>query len=324
MRIESSLVKLSSQYDALSSETNTRISIAKPVITEDVVDISSSKALHQSNKTDGASVEYTDDKYLTEKQRIARYLLETLFGVKLPRNAVIRKSTDDASSTQGNTSPSYEITDIDFTEKIEKERVDFRAEGAVKTTDGRTFIFQVSASLNRSYYEAGLSINTRIQGKDPLVLNLSGVFGGLTENTFDFDIDADGTPDRIHFVKRGSGILVIDFNNDGMVNDGKEVIGTRTGNAVEELAQYDEDRNGWIDEADGIFLRLSLWEKDETGRDTVTSLKDKGIGAICLSSVQTPFQIKSLSNNYGEVLDSGIFLMENSSASTFHRINLYV
>lgn len=42
------------------------------------------------------------------------------------------------------------------------------------------------------------------------------------------------------------GIVVIDENNDGRINDGGEVIGTKSGNAIAELALYDDDGNGWI------------------------------------------------------------------------------
>jgi hypothetical protein len=45
-----------------------------------------------------------------------------------------------------------------------------------------------------------------------------------------------------------SGLLVIDKNLDGKVNDGSELFGPSTGDGFEKLARYDEDRNGWIDE----------------------------------------------------------------------------
>ncbi|OQC47736.1 MAG: hypothetical protein BWX58_01422 [Deltaproteobacteria bacterium ADurb.Bin026] len=90
------------------------------------------------------------------------------------------------------------------------------------------------------------------------------------------------------------------------------------------MSLYDDDKNGWIDEADNIFAKLSVWEKDTTGKDIITTLKDRGIGAICLSSINSPFQIKNQDQSYGEILDSGIFMFENGRASFFHKIDLFV
>lgn len=324
MRIEDSLVKLSSQYNASSSQKNIRITIVRPIIQRDTVDITSFKPINQNTKTEGVFAEYSENDFVTEKQRIARFLIEAMFGIRIPTHAFVRKSPENTASTQEGPSEQYEITDINFTERFEKEDVGISMQGTVTTSEGKTYNFNFSLRLNRTSYEADISINTHIQGKDPLVLNLSGIFSGLSDSTIDFDIDADGATDKIHFVKKGSGIVVIDENNDGRINDGGEVIGTKSGNAIAELALYDDDGNGWIDEADKIFARLSVWERDEAGNDTITTLKDKGIGAICLTSISTPFQIKGLDRPYGDILDSGIFLFENGDASHFHRVNLFV
>ena len=36
-----------------------------------------------------------------------------------------------------------------------------------------------------------------------------------------------------------------------------------------DLAEYDEDHNGWIDENDSIFSKLKVWTKDENGNVSV-------------------------------------------------------
>ena len=40
-----------------------------------------------------------------------------------------------------------------------------------------------------------------------------------------------------------------------------------TGDGFKDLAMYDEDGNGWIDENDEIFSKLLIWSKDENGND---------------------------------------------------------
>ena len=34
-----------------------------------------------------------------------------------------------------------------------------------------------------------------------------------------------------------------------------------------DLAEFDLDLNGWIDEADPIFDKLKIWSKDSAGKD---------------------------------------------------------
>ena len=61
---------------------------------------------------------------------------------------------------------------------------------------------------------------------------------------------SDGRKDNISFVQPGSGFLAVDKNNDGKINNGKELFGPNTGNGFDELAKYDSDGNQWIDESD--------------------------------------------------------------------------
>lgn len=47
-----------------------------------------------------------------------------------------------------------------------------------------------------------------------LVINLNNSAPGLTNQTYSFDIDNDGTMNQISFVTGGSGFLSLDLNND--------------------------------------------------------------------------------------------------------------
>ncbi|MDI6602302.1 MAG: hypothetical protein QME46_11105 [Thermoanaerobacteraceae bacterium] len=38
-----------------------------------------------------------------------------------------------------------------------------------------------------------------------------------------------------------------------------------TGNGFQELMQFDDDSNSWIDENDDIFDKLRIWTKDSDG-----------------------------------------------------------
>lgn len=50
-----------------------------------------------------------------------------------------------------------------------------------------------------------------------------------------------------------------------LVNNGSELFGPTNGNGFQELAEYDKDGNGWIDENDEIFGSLKIWAEDFRG-----------------------------------------------------------
>jgi hypothetical protein len=175
------------------------------------------------------------------------------------------------------------------------------------------------AARNEVHFAAG---NAAI---DPLVINFDGHAPGLTDTKYQFDLDSDGTQDQISFVEEGSGFLALDLNNDGTVNNGKELFGPNTGNGFSELEAYDSDGNDWIDESDPIYQRLRIWTKDDQGNDVLCALGQKGIGAIYLGNVATDYQMKDQTNQLqGQVASTGIYLYENGSAGTIQQIDLVV
>ena len=208
----------------------------------------------------------------------------------------------------------------------EQAKMSFAAQGMVRTADGREIGFAVNLNMSREF--AGrLDINLRAgdAAVDPLVINFDGNAPALTDAKYSFDIDCDGLEDQISFVGPGSGFLALDINGDGQVNNGGELFGPGSGDGFAELAQYDEDGNGWIDEADSIYSRLRIWTKDAEGNDVLFALGQKGVGAIFLGSVGTPFEMKDQENNLdGQVRNSGIFLYESGLAGTVQQIDLVV
>jgi hypothetical protein len=126
-------------------------------------------------------------------------------------------------------------------------------------------------------------------------------------------------------LRPGSGMLVLDRNGDGIVNDGSELFGPRTGQGFAELAQFDEDGNRFIDEGDSIYHRLRIWTMNEDGSSQLVALGDKNIGAIFLGHVSTPFQLKDSGNqSLGEVVRSGIYLSQDGQVGAVQEINLSV
>lgn len=201
----------------------------------------------------------------------------------------------------------------------ESEQTTFQAHGVVTTADGRTIAFSAALTMQR-YYRSETTAEVTPATTDPLVVNFGGQPVRLTEARVDFDLDSDGAAESVAFVADGSGFLALDSNGDGAVNDGRELFGPQTGNGFAELASYDADGNGWIDDGDPVFGDLWIWT-----RDGLYTLAQKGVGALAVSSVETPFELKDSANALlGNVRSSGVYLGEEGTAGTVQQVDLAV
>lgn len=207
----------------------------------------------------------------------------------------------------------------------ESEATSFSTQGTVRTSDGREISFQVNVGMSREfqqYYQEELQ-TSQLHLTDPLVINLDGNAADISDQTFFFDLDGDGTLDKVNRLGSGSGFLALDKNGDGTINDGRELFGTASGNGFKDLAQYDDDGDGWIDEDDAIWSKLRIWCKDENGKDVLYSLAESGVGAICLQNVGTDFTQRAQDGSVkGVVRNTGVFLYENGAAGTVQHVDL--
>ena len=231
-----------------------------------------------------------------------------------------------AATSQTQASSGYGL-EYDYHESYtETEQTSFSASGTVKTTDGREISFNIQLSMTRSYHEesnVSLRLGDAVRKTDPLVMNFGGTAAQLTDRRFAFDLNSDGNAENINFVGQGSGFLVFDRNQDGKVNNGRELFGPSSGNGFAELSQLDDDKNGWIDANDQKFNALKIWSKTEEGADQVKSLGEAGVGAISLAQIDTPFLIKNNDNQLlGAIRNSGIFLQEAGDTGTIQQIDL--
>ncbi len=209
--------------------------------------------------------------------------------------------------------------------RIEREETAFSTKGTVRTSDGREISFDVNVGMSREfqeYFRETLNHGTFVFC-DPLVINLDTDVAELSDQTFYFDIDGDGEMDEISGMGAGSGYLALDKNGDGVINDGNELFGTASGDGFADLARYDEDGNGWIDENDAIWDKLKIWCRDENGKEVLYKLADKGVGAICLQNVSTDFTLRGEEGRTkGAVRSSGVFLYENGGVGTVQHVDV--
>lgn len=299
--------------------------------------------IHSSKQVASADAELTPDD--ESKLSLVVRMVEMLTGKKLklisPKelNEAMESGRKQAQETaealpdapaEGQTRPERAGFGIeyDYSERYrEAEQTTFSAQGVIKTQDGQEIAFSVDLSMSREFMaEQNVSVRAGdAKLKDPLVLNFGGNAAELTATRFSFDIDSDGRQDQIAFVGANSGFLALDRNDDGVVNDGRELFGPTTGQGFAELAAYDQDGNRWIDENDAIYQDLRIWSKDAEGRDQLVALGQRGVGAIYLGHVTSSFSLKDSQNALlGQVRDSGIFLRESGTAATIQQIDLTV
>ena len=256
----------------------------------------------------------------------------------------VNNTQTNSGSTQGTATPASDVFNlvtsrvkilnyVSETWNIEQEDTSFSTVGSVRTKDGREINFNVNVNMSRrceEYYKEQLNV-AEFTLHDPLVINLDTDVAEVSDQTFYFDLDADGKEEEIS-VLNGSGYLALDKNGDGTINDGSELFGTRNGDGFADLAQYDEDGNGWIDENDSIWSKLKIWCKDENGNDVLYKLSDKGVGAICLQNASTDFTLQgdrkaqdgttNANATNAVVRKTGIFLYENGNVGTVQHVDM--
>lgn len=300
----------------------------------DRIDFSQHALQSRSKRAIATPVDEKDQNSADLNIKILREMIQRLTGkiidVKLPQdlasqNATVEQTADFSDQpvpSQNGLGLEYDYYESHY----EYESTSFAAQGVVTTKDGMRVDFNVQLNMTREFMqEQRVSIRAGDALKDPLAVNYSGNAAELTQTSFSFDIDTDGRDNQVAFTSPGSGFLALDKNEDGIINNGSELFGPTSGDGFAELASYDEDGNDWIDENDSIFEHLRIWTKNNDGENQLFSLGEKGIGAIYLNHIQTPFSIKSDNNELlGQVRDTGIFLKEDGTTGTIQQIDLAV
>jgi hypothetical protein len=130
----------------------------------------------------------------------------------------------------------------------------------------------------------------------PLVFDFTGQGVQTIDLSYgvNFDLDSDGDQEATGWIGSGSGLLTLDINQNGLIDDGSELFGTSTkmndgakaSNGFEALAQYDLNLDHVIDVNDEIFSKLQIWLDSNANGMTddgeLRSLEQMGIKSINL------------------------------------------
>ncbi|MBA4391927.1 MAG: hypothetical protein C0407_00075, partial [Desulfobacca sp.] len=145
------------------------------------------------------------------------------------------------------------------------------------------------------------------QGEDmpytPLILDLNGdgvKTVGLKGGAY-FDHDKNGFAEQTGWASSDDGILVMDRNIDGIINDGGELFGNGTAlqggqqatDGFQALSELDTNADGKVDFNDTAFSQLRIWQDADgdgySSPEELYTLSELGIQSINTSSTNSTY-----------------------------------
>ena len=157
----------------------------------------------------------------------------------------------------------------------------------------------------------------------PLILDLDGdgVAADLThaysERVY-FDIDNDGAAERVGWSNGDDGLLAVDTNGNGRIDNITELFGDDQMPAFQKLKAWDSNNDGKVDASDAHFDQLKVWK--DTNRDGLTQAGElislDRAGVLSISVVDVPYLQSPYAKAHGL---TSAYAQENylSSATTF-------
>jgi hypothetical protein len=133
-----------------------------------------------------------------------------------------------------------------------------------------------------------------------------------TEDGVNFDLDADGVPERTGWTGRDSKLafLAMDRNNNGQIDDGSELFGNVTvsgiGSAFEALQHLNMQQKGGgtrvasINPDEPLYGKLLLWEdSNHNGFSEASELQPV---SPLLTDIGLGYQVRNRADGHGNVL----------------------
>ena len=164
------------------------------------------------------------------------------------------------------------------------------------------------------------------QPVDPLVFDLDGDGIELTAMTSGhryFDLDADGFRERSGWISADDGILAIDANGDGVINDISELFGDASTSGFTELISYDSNNDWLIDSNDSHFSQLLMWrDLNQNGWADVAELSTLTAAGISSINLDTVFSGQIINGNL--VTETGTFTWTDGTVGNVADVHLVV
>ncbi|MCA0034814.1 beta strand repeat-containing protein, partial [Mesorhizobium sp. B263B2A] len=163
---------------------------------------------------------------------------------------------------------------------------------------------------------------------DPIILDLNhdGFAFSDIGHGVQFDINGDGAKDQIAWNTSNDGMLAMDLNHDGKIDDGTELFtpnfgGGHFADGAAALASLDSNHDGVIDHNDTAFSSLLIWKDanangiSDTGE--LSHLTDNGVVSISTAANTTISEIDGQT-----VTGTGTFHMADGTTGNYVEVEL--
>ena len=169
-------------------------------------------------------------------------------------------------------------------------------------------------------------------GVDPILVDLDGdgvISTTSVNNGRYFDHSKDGFSELSSWVSGNDGMLVIDKNNDGVINDGGEVFGDNyvkgsgslASSGFDALSDLDSNGDGIISSLDDSFGLIKILKGD----GSLISLEEAGIVSISLNNTSAGDDGNGIiDENRNTLVSLGSFVRGDGSIGSLGDFNLVV
>ncbi len=177
------------------------------------------------------------------------------------------------------------------------------------------------------HYLAFDNMKYQMANGDPIVIDLGNNGADFVQGAnVAFDMNADGFAENTGWVGATDGILVVDLNHSGAIENGTEVVadhfnGFGFGNSMEALRSLDANLDGVVDNQDTMFSELQVWR--DANSDGITqagellSMADLGIQSISVKETAV-----SQTVNGQSIFATGTLAYADGSTGTYFGANL--
>ncbi len=167
-------------------------------------------------------------------------------------------------------------------------------------------------------------VDSAKQTVSPLILDLDGDGVETTHVSAGthFDHDGNGFAEATGWVGSDDGLLVLDRNGNGLIDNGHELFGNNTlladgsyaANGFAALAALDANGDGQVSASDAAYAQLRIW-KDTNANAVADAGELLTLGAAGVSSIATSYSPRNaIEVNGNEHLQSGAYVTTSGAA----------
>jgi len=164
---------------------------------------------------------------------------------------------------------------------------DVNGDGVALTNVTRTDVFSLVSGQNDMTRDAAIT---------PIVIDLDG--NGIhtisrDDATAGFDLFGNGSAVKSGWISGGDGFLAVDKNGNGQIDSINELFGgSAKGAGFANLASYDSNGDGLVNDADAAFGQLMIWRdlngNHSTDAGELMSLAQAGVASLVTSFTELP------------------------------------